>query len=306
MNGRLISRTTGWILLIVAVLVLALALERRDANVAQARALEALQQQWQRAQAPKTPRTAASGVPGSAESFDPAAEAAQALAWREAARSQGSDARNSAYVLETTKRLCEASGLKECQVRRSGAKLNTPGQSAQGLVPHAVNVLARFDARGVEQFSRGLQDSKLLYRVERVHIIQARAEWDVVFLMLPGSAAPVAAPVAAASVPRAKGAVSGDAAQQPRLWAAEPAPEPKPAAAGKVKPLTPDYWKIAGVYGSGQDRRAIVEYAPPRASEYLQVGATLPNGAQILALEKNSVTVKAKVANQWKTIVLEF
>lgn len=302
MNGRLISRTTGWILLIVAVLVLALALDRRDANVAQARALEALQQQWKRAHAPLAP---ASGAAGQAAVSDPAAEAAQALVWREAARSQGSDARNAAYVLETTKRLCEASGLKECQVRRSGAKLNTPGQSAQGLVPHAVNVLARFDARGVEQFSRGLQDSSLLYRVERVHIIQARAEWDVVFLMLPGTAAPVAGPLTAASVPRGKGA-SASAPDRPRLWAAEPPPEPKPVAPGKAKPLTPDYWKIAGVYGSGKDRRAIVEYAPPRSSEYLQVGATLPNGAQILALEKNSVTVKAKVANQWKTIVLEF
>lgn len=123
------------------------------------------------------------------------------------------------------------------------------------------------------------------------------------------SAASAARPNAGASAPKDTKARAGVplADPAPRLWAAEPPPEPKPGAVvQKVKPLTPDYWKISGVYGSGSQRRAIVEYAPPRASEYLQVGATLPNGAQILALEKNSVTVKAKVANQWKTIVLEF
>lgn len=177
------SRQVGWVLLIAAVLVLSLALDRRDANVLEARSLEAVQQQWRRAQ---TPQPGASAAAGSAGVHETAVDAALVQAWRKAAQSRGSDARNSAYALETAKRVCEASGLKECQVRRTGSKTNTTGQVEQGLVPHAVNVLARFDARGVEEFARGLQSAGLLYRVERVHIIQARAEWDVVFLMLPG------------------------------------------------------------------------------------------------------------------------
>ncbi len=75
---------------------------------------------------------------------------------------------------------------------------------------------------------------------------------------------------------------------------------------GKTKPLTPEFWKISGVFETPQGRMAIVEYSSPRASEYLKVGKTLPNGAKIVAVDQKSITVKTRVANQWKMIVLDF
>jgi hypothetical protein len=60
------------------------------------------------------------------------------------------------------------------------------------------------------------------------------------------------------------------------------------------------------VFETSQARMVIVEYQSPRASEYLKVGRTLPNGARIVAVDQKSITVKTKVANQWKTMVLDF
>lgn len=89
-----------------------------------------------------------------------------------------------------------------------------------------------------------------------------------------------------------------------RIW--EATPVVAAATDGKVKPLTPEFWKISGVFETPQGRQVIVEYSSQRASEYLKVGKTLPNGARIVAVDQKSITVKTKVANQWKTIVLDF
>lgn len=89
-----------------------------------------------------------------------------------------------------------------------------------------------------------------------------------------------------------------------RIWEVTPVLPARPD--DKVKPLTPEFWKVSGVFENPQGRRVIVEYQSPRASEYLKVGGTLPNGARIVAVDPKSITVKTKVANQWKTIVLDF
>lgn len=89
-----------------------------------------------------------------------------------------------------------------------------------------------------------------------------------------------------------------------RIWEASPVLAATPD--GKTKPLTPEFWKISGVFETPQGRMVIVEYSSPRASEYLKVGKTLPNGAKIVAVDQKSITVKTRVANQWKMIVLDF
>jgi hypothetical protein len=124
-----------------------------------------------------------------------------AQAWRKAAQSHGSDARNTAAMLERVKAFCEAAGLKECQIKRSTVRTSGMAASSRDappvrLVPHTVNMLALFDAKGVRAFAQALAESGLLYRMERVNIVQNRAEFDVVFLVssseavTPGSSTP--------------------------------------------------------------------------------------------------------------------
>lgn len=89
-----------------------------------------------------------------------------------------------------------------------------------------------------------------------------------------------------------------------RIW--EAAPIMPTSGLAKAKPLTPELWKISGVFESNEGRRLIVEYPNLRTSEYLKVGDALPNGARIVAVDQKNVTVKTKVANQLKIIVLDF
>ena len=186
----LYSRTVAWVLLSIAATLVAWGLELNDANTAAAQASRAVQAQLDRLKR--------NGVqPSHAQAVPTEQIAAQATALRAAAQSYGSDARNTAMVLERVKDLCNKSGLKECQIKRSGLSTSgivqaagiagkdaAAGTEASKLVPHAVNVLARFDAAGVEAFAGALLDSGLLFRFERVNIVQNRAEWDVVFFVL--------------------------------------------------------------------------------------------------------------------------
>lgn len=201
------SRTVAWVLMSLALGLLAWTLDLQDANVAAAQATRALEQQVRRARASAQPVAAQPSATDSAE------VTALAQAWRKAAQSHGSDARNTAAMLERVKSFCETSGLKECQIRRSNVRTSGmtqtprdafavpgsgPGTAASDgvptalsarLAPHAMNVLARFDAQGVNGFARALAESGLLYRMERVNIVQNRAEWDVVFYLLSSEAA---------------------------------------------------------------------------------------------------------------------
>lgn len=186
----LYSRIAGWLLMIVSAALVAWTLDVQDEVKANLVTVEALHQQVKRAQPAASAQQSLSPV-----ALDRSVVEAQALAWRVAAKSYGSDARNSAVMLERTKGLCVSSGLQDCQVKRSslrsagtalsvGAGLSPSGGVPEHLLPHPVNVLARFDAQGVIDFSKGLVNSGLLYRVERVNIVQNRAEWDLVFYVL--------------------------------------------------------------------------------------------------------------------------
>lgn len=190
--NSLYSRTVAWVLMSIAATLVAWALELRDGNGAAHKTILALQTQLERLQAKES--AASPLLDAGAKS----AVAAQAKAWREAAQSHGSDARNTAVALDLARRFCAASGLKECQVKRSNLRTSGIVQAtgistkeadtgmASSLMPNAINVLARFDAEGVQAFMKALVDSGLLYRLERVNIVQNRAEWDVVFFMLSG------------------------------------------------------------------------------------------------------------------------
>ena len=190
--SALYSRTAAWVLMSVAATLVALGLELQDSNTLAAQANRSVQSQLDRLQ-----RKSAQPVQVQAEPSEQIA--ATAAAWRASAKSYGSDARNTAMVLERVKDLCAKSGLKECQIKRSSVRTSGivqaagvtgkdagKGTEASKLVPHAVNVLARFDAAGVEAFASALLDSGLLFRFERVNIVQNRAEWDVVFFVLAG------------------------------------------------------------------------------------------------------------------------
>lgn len=181
------SRVVAWVLMSLALGLLAWTLDQQDENAASAQATRTLEQQVQRL------RTTAQ--PARPSMADGAAVAALAQAWRTAAQSHGSDAHNTAAMLERVKAFCEASGLSECQIKRSSvrsggmAQTATPVGLSTRLAPHAINVLARFDAQGVNSFARSLAESGLLYRMERVNIVQNRAEWDIVFYVLSSEAA---------------------------------------------------------------------------------------------------------------------
>lgn len=190
--SQLYTRTVAWVLMSIAAALVAWGLELQDANTAAAQASLSLQAQLTRLQ-----RNSTATVKTQTEPVEQIA--AKAAAWRAAAKSFGSDARNTAMVLERVKDLCAKSGLKECQIKRSSVRTSGivqaagvarkevgKGTEASRLVPHAVNVLARFDAAGVEAFAAALLDSGLLFRFERVNIVQNRAEWDVVFFVLAG------------------------------------------------------------------------------------------------------------------------
>lgn len=89
-----------------------------------------------------------------------------------------------------------------------------------------------------------------------------------------------------------------------RIWEAESAVIP--ALDATAKPLTPEFWRISGVFDVAQRRQIILEFSGHQESKYLTVGDALPNGARIIAVDHQSVTVKTKVANQWKMIILDF
>ncbi|MBC7618889.1 MAG: hypothetical protein H7293_07865 [Candidatus Saccharibacteria bacterium] len=190
--SQLYTRTVAWVLMSIAATLVAWGLELQDANTAAAQANQSLQ-----AQLTRLKRNSTASVIAQTEPVEQIA--VKAAAWRAAAKSYGSDARNTAMVLERVKDLCAKSGLKECQIKRSSVRTSGivqaagvagkeagKGTEASRLVPHAVNVLARFDAAGVEAFAAALLDSGLLFRFERVNIVQNRAEWDVVFFVLAG------------------------------------------------------------------------------------------------------------------------
>lgn len=89
-----------------------------------------------------------------------------------------------------------------------------------------------------------------------------------------------------------------------RLWEASPV---KPMLlSGKEPPLTPAPWRIAGVFEAAQGKQVIVEYPNQLPEMYLKVGDVLPNEAQILTVSHQRITVRTKVAGQWKTIALDF
>lgn len=173
------SRMVGWLLLGLTAVIMTWGLDLRDANVVAQRAAREVQAQLVRAQARAiTPASVAVGV-------EPGVSGSEVSAWREAAKSHGSDARNAAAMLQRAKEFCAVSGLKDCQIRRSS--LRTAGANAGNqLMPVTVNILARFDAQGVDGLSRQLDASGLLYRLERVNIVQNRAEWDITFFTLSG------------------------------------------------------------------------------------------------------------------------
>lgn len=201
------SRTVAWVLMSLAAGVFAWALDLRDANQAVLQATSVLGQQVRRAQAAVQQAQVQPSTENSAE------VTALAQAWRISAQSHGSDARNTVAMLERVKGFCEAAGLKECQIKRSTVRISgmtpTPrdGPSASGptpkasnsgtdaagalpqrLVPHAINMLSLFDAKGVSAFAQALAESGLLYRLERVSIVQNRAEFDVAFFVLSSEA----------------------------------------------------------------------------------------------------------------------
>ena len=86
-----------------------------------------------------------------------------------------------------------------------------------------------------------------------------------------------------------------------RVWEASP----EPVIDNTIKSLTPEVWKISGVYANSEGHSVILEFPARQASEYVKQGGELPNGAKVLAVGEHSVTLKTKVANQWKTIVLD-
>ena len=205
--NALYSRNAGWVLLIVAVLVLSWTLDQRDANQLAQQANQALVAQLSRSQQAHRPSVPASSP---VAAWDAAALAARAQQWREAAANQGGDARNAAAALARVRGLCEKAKLPECNVRLSTQRHTDPlgsataafglaaasspsaanspagSSSAEQLAPYAVNVVARFDAAGVQDFFQRLSHSGWLYRIERVNIVQNRAEWDLLIFMLNG------------------------------------------------------------------------------------------------------------------------
>lgn len=181
------SRTVAWVLMSLAVGVFTWALDLRDANQAVLQASSALEQQVRRA------KSSAQQAQVQSSTVDSAEVAVLAQAWRKAAQSHGSDARNTAAMLERVKVFCETAGLKECQIKRSTARTSGMAASSRDapsvrLVPHAVNMLALFDAKGVSAFAQALAESGLLYRLERVNIVQNRAEFDIVFFVFSSEA----------------------------------------------------------------------------------------------------------------------
>lgn len=113
----------------------------------------------------------------------------------------------------------------------------------------------------------------------------------------PPTLSAVAAPTVAEKAPSPLAVAS----PSQRVWEASPAP----AIDNTVKPLTPETWKISGVYANSAGHSVILEFPVRQVSEYVKQGGELPNGAKVLAIGEHTVTVKTKVANQWKTIVLD-
>lgn len=200
MNG-VYSRTVAWLLMSVAVGLLAWALDLRELNAAAGRDNLALQQQLQRAKTQQLAQPAETNREQVAE---------QALAWRKAAQSHGSDARNIAAMLARVKVFCDTSGLKECQIKRSSLRttglVQAPSDVLAGrLAPYGINVLSRFDAKAVAAFAQALTESGLLYRYERVNIVQNRAEWDIVFFVFSSEDSPAMKALALGSAVRTSG-----------------------------------------------------------------------------------------------------
>jgi len=133
--------------------------------------------------------------------------------WRQQAAGYGSDARNMAQALQRVKTLCVAAGLADCLVRRAvGAvalpaeQLNTRNPNASALAQnatltsYAVTLTCTFTAKGVRDLLARLAGSAHLYRLDRVNVLQNRAELDVVFFHSPD----VRADPAQTPAPRAK------------------------------------------------------------------------------------------------------
>ena len=115
--------------------------------------------------------------------------------------------------------------------------------------------------------------------------------------------APTQVPVSEANTAVAVKALNSPSLALPslRVWEASPVP----LIDNTAKPLTPEAWKISGVYANSAGHSVILEFPSRQVSEYVKQGGELPNGAKVLAVGEHTVTVKTKVANQWKTIVLD-
>lgn len=114
----------------------------------------------------------------------------------------------------------------------------------------------------------------------------------------------IANPEASAAIgkPMNSGAAKSASHARLRVWEAAQIPPTDNA----VAPLTPEFWKISGLYGTPGGRGVIVDFPKRQVIEYVAQGGKLPNGAKVIAIDAHSMTVKTKVANKWKTIVLDF
>lgn len=128
-----------------------------------------------------------------------AVKAADRAAVRHAAAGFGSDARNLAAALGRVSMLCSAAGLVECQTRRatSGGALGPDQRPAAGggttsvaqpeipekrMTSYAVTMLATFNPKGLNDFLRSLRSLDVLFRIERLVIMQNRMELDLIFV----------------------------------------------------------------------------------------------------------------------------
>lgn len=91
-------------------------------------------------------------------------------------------------------------------------------------------------------------------------------------------------------------------ARMVQIWEVSIGAEVVPSGSANMR--SDEVWRIGGVFVSTAGPALIVVSGITGSPRYLSVGAILPNGAEIVAIAQDSVTVRTRVNRRWVPVTL--